>query len=154
MTEPSFSLSTVLPVSKPKPRRWPWITAGIVVVLLLAGGAAYLFWPTARSTTTAASGPTALRSAYTSCGSTGQISDSDRTLLLDMTGSQSGSGDLNEKQVACVLNGINTPQYVFDHMAATRALDGRQSDSWGDFTASWSYHPDQGLDVIVRQVKG
>jgi hypothetical protein len=36
-------------------------------------------------------------------------------------------------------------------MEQTRALDGRQSETWEDFSASWTYHPDNGLDVLIRE---
>jgi hypothetical protein len=35
-------------------------------------------------------------------------------------------------------------------MEKTRALDGRQTASWSFIEASWTYHPDNGLDVIIR----
>ena len=35
-------------------------------------------------------------------------------------------------------------------MAGTRALDGMQSQNCGDFTVSWTYHPDNGLRVIYE----
>jgi hypothetical protein len=35
-------------------------------------------------------------------------------------------------------------------MDSTSALNGRQEDSWQEFTASWTYHPDNGIDLIVR----
>jgi hypothetical protein len=35
-------------------------------------------------------------------------------------------------------------------MEQTRALDGRQQDTWGGYTASWSYHPDSGMELIVQ----
>ena len=34
---------------------------------------------------------------------------------------------------------------------ATRALDGRQQASWDGFEASWTYHPDNGLTLILRE---
>jgi hypothetical protein len=34
-------------------------------------------------------------------------------------------------------------------MDRTRALDGMQDASWDDLSASWTYHPDAGLDITV-----
>ena len=39
---------------------------------------------------------------------------------------------------------------VYEEMMVTRALDGRQSASSDKYEASWSYHPDQGLEVIYK----
>jgi hypothetical protein len=36
-------------------------------------------------------------------------------------------------------------------MDNTRALDGMQTASWGNYEASWTYHPDEGLDVVVTE---
>jgi hypothetical protein len=33
----------------------------------------------------------------------------------------------------------------------TRALDGMQRDSWRKFKASWTYHPDDGLNIVIHQ---
>jgi hypothetical protein len=96
---------------------------------------------------------TALRAAYDSCGGRGELSDNDRTLFLDMAGAEAGSGDLDADAVACVLQAISTPTYVITEMAETRALDGRQSETWNSFEASWSYHPDEGLNVLIRETE-
>jgi hypothetical protein len=126
------------------------------LVLLISGGAigAGAYFTKNNPRDLMAPKPTELRTAYLSCGSTGEISDGDRTLYLDMAGSQDGSGNLSVTQVQCILRALKTPDYVMREMASTRALDGRQSDTWADFSASWSYHPDSGLDVLIRQVNG
>lgn len=99
----------------------------------------------------AVAGPT-LREAHASCGSKGDLADGGRTLDLDMKGEELGSGELTWAEVKCYLNALNTPAYVVRHMQSTRALDGRQTDTWGSFEASWIYHPDDGLDVLIRQI--
>ncbi|WP_269142641.1 hypothetical protein [Georgenia yuyongxinii] len=35
-------------------------------------------------------------------------------------------------------------------MTSTRALDGRQTAEWDGVVATWSFHPDDGLDVILE----
>ncbi len=69
-------------------------------------------------------------------------------MLVHGAGEEDASG-LNASEVVCSLSSLDVPTAVLQQMAATRALDGRQEASWGTDTASWSYHPDQGLDVIV-----
>ena len=57
--------------------------------------------------------------------------------------------------VAVVLLWVFTQTSIGGQQAAsgsTRALDGRQSATWAQFEASWTYHPDDGLDVLVRQL--
>lgn len=53
----------------------------------------------------------------------------------------------------CVLHGINVPDSVVSQMQGTRALDGTQKADWDTFHASWTYHPDNGLRVIVTEDK-
>lgn len=39
---------------------------------------------------------------------------------------------------------------VYQEMLETRALDGRQTESNGKYTVSWTYHPDDGMEVMYR----
>ena len=43
---------------------------------------------------------------------------------------------------------LDLPDSLLQKMAATRALDGRQSEEYDDLEVSWSYHPDKGLEVL------
>lgn len=45
---------------------------------------------------------------------------------------------------------LELPSSLSDKMSSTRALDGMQSQNCGDFTVSWTYHPDNGLRVIYE----
>ncbi|MCR5167891.1 MAG: Ig-like domain-containing protein [Oscillospiraceae bacterium] len=47
--------------------------------------------------------------------------------------------DINEK---LELSGLT------DEMSHTRAMDGRQTRTYESLTVSWSYHPDQGINVV------
>ena len=87
-----------------------------------------------------------LQAAYDSC------SDSDGTLdvgddghsLFSDTGAE---GKLTE--TACVLLAIDTPDRIVNEMDSTTALMGRQSAEDGDFTYEWSYHPDNGMNLVI-----
>lgn len=92
---------------------------------------------------------TILQDAADACGA-GQAEDGGRSLFLDMEGEDLGSGTLAYADVQCVLEELETPASTLNAMGQTRALDGRQSDEWNGLEASWSYHPDDGLDVIVK----
>jgi hypothetical protein len=64
-----------------------------------------------------------------------------------------GDGDtdpgLGYEDVACVLAETGVTGAVIARMDRTRALDGTQDATWGDYMASWTYHPDAGLNVLI-----
>lgn len=91
----------------------------------------------------------ALEAATDACGA-GRVGDDGRSLVLDTEGEDWGSGDLTLVDTMCVLDELDVPDVVLDKMGATRSLDGRQTDSWDGIEVSWSYHPDDGLDVILE----
>lgn len=43
------------------------------------------------------------------------------------------------------------PDWLYEEMTSTRALDGRQKEVFDYLTVTWSYHPDQGLEAIYRK---
>lgn len=120
---------------------------GLIALASLSGCAA---GPSAPAETTVVNVP-ALKQAAAKCGiPDSAVLDEGKGLVLDTEGRKSGSGDLVVGRVGCVLNSLEAPAAVEQKMNKTRALDGRQEDSWGNFSASWSYHPDDGLDVIIE----
>jgi hypothetical protein len=55
--------------------------------------------------------------------------------------------------VTCLFDALGLPDHVFTVVNETRALDGRQRGTWAGYSASWTYHPDQGLRMtIVEEV--
>lgn len=46
-----------------------------------------------------------------------------------------------------VNNKLGFPSWLYDDMLDTTALMGKQSESFGKYTVSWSYHPNKGLEV-------
>ena len=91
-----------------------------------------------------------LRSAWTECG-TGTLADEDTTLVIDMAGQEYASGTATFTDIECVLDELGAPSSIVAKMGATRALDGMQTANWSDYEATWTYHPDDGLDVILTQ---
>ena len=96
------------------------------------------------------------------------LGDAGRTLKLDGVGGSDITGydgvervgdadsppaGLTMEKLACVLNQLGTPDAVTAQMQATRALDGMQTATWEDVTARWTYHPDDGLDVILTSAR-
>ncbi|OWU99814.1 hypothetical protein B5D80_28730 [Micromonospora wenchangensis] len=76
-----------------------------------------------------------------------RIGDGGNSLTLDGRGEEDSG--LAYTDIVCILNELGAPDHVLSEMDSTRALDGRQSAQWGEIRASWSYHPDQGLDLIL-----
>lgn len=78
------------------------------------------------------------------------VSDGGNTLSVDMMGEEdyvgAGYGD-----VLCIIGAVETPSYIISAMESTRALDGRQHDTFNDIDVSWSYHPDSGLDIVYHK---
>jgi hypothetical protein len=139
------------PPAPPKPRRWPWLAAIVISNAATVGITLAITSDTDEPATrsTALTG-TQLKQAHKEC-STGSLGDSDHTLEIDTAGEDYGSGTATLTGLDCTLDFLNAPRSVRAKMESTRALDGMQSATWGNFEASWTYHPDQGLDVIVTQ---
>ena len=49
----------------------------------------------------------------------------------------------------CALDSLGVPERVQSHIGTTRALDGTQEDSWEDYSARWTYHPDSGMNITI-----
>ena len=46
---------------------------------------------------------------------------------------------------------LDLPATLIEKMTGTRALDGRQTATYGDITVSWTYHPDHGLEILYER---
>lgn len=86
----------------------------------------------------------------TSKASSARLGDSDRSLSLDGEGEEDFDG-LSISEINCVLDVLNVPDSIRSQMSSTRALDGMQRDSWGNFNVSWNYHPNSGLTVNLSE---
>jgi hypothetical protein len=64
-----------------------------------------------------------------------------------------GTTGLPIKDIACVLRAVSVPDSVVSQMDSTRALDGMQKATWDKISASWTYHPTNGLKVILTESK-
>lgn len=102
---------------------------------------------------TGCTGDTRLDQAVDECGTNAAYlytADEGRTMIIDHEGEED-TGGATIDELACVLLALDTPTSVTTQMDSTRALDGRQSASWDTYTATWSYHPDTGVDVIITE---
>jgi hypothetical protein len=101
----------------------------------------------------AAPGPLPLQAAVDECRLNGSdlvvLEDDGTTLLIDHKGEDDLRGMSIEK-VDCLLDALEIPGSVRQKMGQTRAMDGMQSAEWDQVTATWTYHPDTGLDLILE----
>lgn len=80
-----------------------------------------------------------------------EVADGGSTLILEGHGEDDGW----EETLAAldvwefVANDLDIPQSVQEQVGHTSSLDGRQEASWDGYTASWKYHPDNGLDMTI-----
>ena len=72
------------------------------------------------------------------------------TILTLTTAGESGVSYTDIEDVACVLAKLEVPSYVVSHIDSTRALDGQQTDEWDGISARWTYHPEDGLHLVLR----
>ena len=77
------------------------------------------------------------------------VADKGTTLTLTTAG-ESGVSYTDIEDVACVLAKLEVPSYVVSHIDSTRALDGQQTDEWDGISARWTFHPESGLHLVLR----
>lgn len=75
------------------------------------------------------------------------VGDDGDSLSMDSLGEETSGADFED--IFCVLDDLDTPDSVIKRISSTRALDGRQTADWDGFSASWGYHPDNGLDIVI-----
>lgn len=99
-----------------------------------------------------------LQAAYAACdgdGSNWVTYDAEYSVLTvsnafqEYDSSLSGSGIEAGAAYECVMEEIEAPAHVRDDVARTRALDGTRDITWGDYGASWTFHPDSGLNIQI-----
>lgn len=76
------------------------------------------------------------------------IGDNGKTLLMDGEGETSVGAPTTD--VWCVLQELNVPESTVARMEKTSSLMGVVSDDWDGISAEWSYHPDNGFDVVLK----
>ncbi len=113
---------------------------GVGALVLLAAAAA-LVWKSPNP---------GLQEALDACGPVvgTYVSDRGQSLTLDGRGAEDRYG-LKHSVVECVLSQLDVPDHVLSQMERTRALDGTETAQWPGFSATWTYHPDAGLEVIL-----
>ncbi len=101
----------------------------------------------------AAGGPTILVQAVTACGlgvSNAGISIGDDGYSLSLDGEGQESSGLSSQDSDCILNELEVSDANLERMGNTRALDGTQTAEQGNLSLSWTYHPDNGFDLVIQ----
>ena len=136
-----------------RPRVAPLAVLGGVALAVIAAVVVGSVADSGVDASTASTADTYLGEAVRSCGmgpnSYGiSLGDNDRSLTLDGRGQDDSQGAAIDT-IACVLGALETPDSTLSLIDSTRALDGRQSATWDGYSASWSYHQDSGLSIVL-----
>ena len=85
------------------------------------------------------------------------LSDDGKSLSIDTNPANMKSGEYSDEFGLSLIRSANTalelPDALTDKMLQTRAIDGMQSAEYRDVKITWSFHPDQGLEVIYEVVE-
>lgn len=79
------------------------------------------------------------------------LTEDGKSLVMDGSGEESVGADYSDQ--LCVLNALDMPSSTETMIGNTNALQGVVEDSWNDIDASWTYHPDDGFDIILEWTK-
>lgn len=96
--------------------------------------------------------PSPIAAATETCGVESSpyivVGDEGQSVSMDSVGEESAGAEYPD--ILCVLNELDVPDSVLNRINSTRALDGRQTAEWDNFTASWGYHPNSGANIIIE----
>jgi hypothetical protein len=132
-----------------------WFWVGLAVVVVAAGGVGFLLGrssagpsPSERAAA-AATEASRLQTAFDSCegkdvGDTLSLGDNGHSIVID-TGSEYG----DPTGYACVIEDLGVPESIRAQMDRTTALQGVQEASHDGMSFSWSYHPDNGVNMVI-----
>lgn len=82
------------------------------------------------------------------CAVNDDLSSDGQSIALDTEGEDDSDGT-PLISVFCILRATVAPDYIFDSIKQTRSLDGRVEEAYGEYRATWSYHPDDGLQLSL-----
>lgn len=84
-----------------------------------------------------------------------ELSPDGNCLMIDTNPNDSKSSSLNEpvlRSVAKVNRFLGFPYDVYNEMEHTSSLDGVRRETNENFTVSWTYHPNKGLEVTYERL--
>lgn len=71
------------------------------------------------------------------CEASEYLADQGKSFTI-ITGGDETEAEGTLEQLACVIYSLDVPDHVVSHIDSTRALDGQQFASWGNFDARWT----------------
>jgi ABC-type glycerol-3-phosphate transport system substrate-binding protein len=131
-----------------------WLAAAAVAVVLAGCGAG-----SDATVTTTAAPPTTAVATTTTAVSIGKLirdgNDPPSTTHVETT-NESATITLSSKPgdmiwMHNVLTRLGFPEGTVEVMEQTRAIDGMQTADGEGATARWTYHPDDGLTVVIQR---
>jgi hypothetical protein len=78
------------------------------------------------------------------------LGDDGHSLSLDGAPDGTKAG-ITIAETQCMFRHLDTPDSIIARMGNTRALDGMQDEDGGGLHYTWTYHPDDGLDIIIEE---
>lgn len=140
-----------------KHQQWVGL-AGLVAAVLAAGAIGFFIGRSgatespselAASVSRAAAQDPRLRAAYDTCQSrdtddTLSIVDEGTSIVVDTRSEYGNPAGMN-----CVLSEIDTPESILAQVGRTTSLMGVQEADHDGFHLSWSYHPDNGVNMVI-----
>lgn len=76
-------------------------------------------------------------------------SDQGRTVMLTTAATNNSYMGISMGDAQCILVDLGVPGSILGEISHTSSLDGRQAESWNGVKLSWTYHPDNGLNLIM-----
>lgn len=135
-------------------KAWLWSGLAAGVVLVVAAGAVGFVLGHGSGTAAAAAASSSaqdarLSKAFNACESeddahTMQLGDGGRTIVVDTRNQYTST-----QGVECVWSQLKTPQSIIANVGATTAMMGEQSAQSDGISYRWSYHPDNGLNMVI-----
>lgn len=100
-------------------------------------------------------GAMTIEKAAKACDSALVVDDDGRSITFDTKGEEDYGDDDSTPlgSVDCMFTNLKVPDAIVERIEHTRALDGVQSADWDKYHASWSYHPDSGMFLVVETKK-
>ncbi|MCI6652769.1 MAG: zinc ribbon domain-containing protein [Ruminococcus sp.] len=91
-----------------------------------------------------------METAYHLCNSPNTvISDDNKSITVDSTNEYDY---ISLEDIGVIATELGFPDYLISEMSQTNALMGRRSETIGHYKVDWSFHPDNGLDVVFMLV--
>ncbi|MGY1618115.1 hypothetical protein ACI797_15350 [Geodermatophilus sp. SYSU D00691] len=145
--------------TKPQARPAWLLPAGLVIVVLAAGAIGFFLGRSSIDSSASLDGAAAvaaeeagrLKVVYETCSSrdpdnTVSLEDDGATIVID-TGSEYG----DYSGVDCVLRELDTPASIEAQIGRTTAMMGVQDADNDGLHYSWSYHPDNGVNMVITE---